>query len=281
MNGSASSAFRRLAWTGPVRHGAAVIAPARIDAHVAALHRHPVKGLTPEPLDWARLDMGAAFPGDRLYAVEIGPSGFDPQAPAHISKMRFAVLARIPALARVASRWDATTGDLTVAAPGAAALTVRLGQPDGDRALEDWLTQELGEEATAPLKVLDGRGHRFMDDPKGAVSILNLASLRDLAERIGRPLDPLRFRANIQVEGWTPWIENDVAGRGLRIGGAALEAVKPIRRCVAVDVDPATGVRDADLVGDLMRLYGHAFCGLYLSVETTGEIAVNDTVEWI
>ncbi|WP_029417515.1 MOSC domain-containing protein [Brevundimonas bacteroides] len=250
-------------------------------ARIAALYRHPVKGLTPEPLHAARLEARSAFPGDRLFAVEVGPSGFDPEAPAHISKMRFAVLARIPALARVVSGWSEASGDLTVRAPGADPLTVPLGQADGDRALEAWLTTVLGDEANAPLKVLDGRGHRFMDDPKGAVSVLNLASLRDLSERIGRPLDPLRFRANVHVEGWDPWIENDVAGRSLKLGPATLKAIKPIRRCVAVDVDPGTGERDADLVGDLMRLYGHAFCGLYLSVQTSGEIAVNDPVEWI
>jgi uncharacterized protein len=253
-----------------------VTAPARI----AALYRHPVKGLTPEPMTEARLDLGAAFPGDRLYAVEIGPSGFDASAPTHISKMRFAVLARIPALARVVSRWDEATGALSLSAPGLDSIMVRLGDPEGDRALEIWLTTALGEEATAPLRVLDGRGHRFMDDPKGAVSVLNLASVRDLSERIGRTLDPLRFRANVHVEGWAPWIENDVAGRGLRLGDASLRAIKPIRRCVAVDVDPATGDRDADLVADLMRLYGHAFCGLYLSIEAAGFLAVGDPVDW-
>ncbi len=251
-----------------------------VPARIAALYRHPVKGLTPEPLTGARLDAGAAFPGDRLYAVEIGPSGFDPEAPAHISKMRFAVLARIPALARVVSRWDEATGVLSLSAPGLAPLTVALGRPEGDRALEAWLTNALGEEATAPLRVLDGGGHRFMDDPKGAVSVLNLASVWDLSEKIGRPLDPLRFRANVHVEGWEPWIENDVAGRGLRLGDAMLRALKPIRRCVAVDVDPATGDRDADLVTDLMRLYGHAFCGLYLSVEAGGRLAIGDPVDW-
>lgn len=251
-----------------------------VPARIAAIYRHPVKGLTPAPLTGARLDAGAAFPGDRLYAVEIGPCGFDPDAPAHISKMRFAVLARIPALARVVSRWDETTGALSLSAPGLEPLTVALGREDGDRALEAWLTQALGDEATAPLRVLDGRGHRFMDDPKGAVSVLNLASVWDLSEKIGRPLDPLRFRANVHVEGWEPWIENDVAGRGLRLGDAMLRALKPIRRCVAVDVDPATGDRDADLVTDLMRLYGHAFCGLYLSVEAGGRLAIGDPVDW-
>ena len=249
-------------------------------AHITGLNRHPVKGLTPEPQTEATLEAGAAFPGDRLYAVEIGPSGFDPRAPAHISKMRFAVLARIPALARVVSCWDDRIGALKVSAPGLPPLTVRLGEADGDRALEAWLTTALGEEATAPLRVLDGRGHRFMDDPKGAVSVLNLASVRDLSDRIGRPLDPLRFRANVHVEGWEPWIENEAAPATLRLGDATLRALKPIRRCVAVDVDPATGERDADLVSDLMRLYGHAFCGLYLSVEAGGRLAIGDPVDW-
>jgi uncharacterized protein YcbX len=249
-------------------------------AHITGLNRHPVKGLTPEPQSEVTLEAGAAFPGDRLYAVEIGPSGFDPRAPAHISKMRFAVLARIPALARVVSCWDDRIGALKVSAPGLPPLSVRLGEADGDRALEAWLTRALGEEATAPLRVLDGRGHRFMDDPKGAVSVLNLASVRDLSDRIGRPLDPLRFRANVHVEGWEPWIENEAAPATLRLGDATLRALKPIRRCVAVDVDPATGERDADLVSDLMRLYGHAFCGLYLSVEAGGRLAIGDPVDW-
>ena len=258
-----------------------MIAPAPIAGQIAGLYRHPVKGLTPEPMAEARLKAGSAFPGDRLYAVEIGPSGFDPLAPAHISKMRFAVLARIPALARVVSGWDEASGALSLSAPGVDPFVVRLGDARGDRALEAWLTTVLGEEATAPLRVLDGRGHRFMDDPRGAVSVLNLASVRDLGGRIGRTLDPLRFRANVHVEGWAPWIENDAGGRGLRLGEATLRAIKPIRRCVAVDVDPVTGDRDADLVGDLMRLYGHALCGLYLSVETTGGLAVGDPVDWI
>ena len=78
-----------------------------VSALVAALYRHPVKGFTPEPLDRVSLTAGQHFPGDRMYAVEVGPSGFDPDAPDHVSKMKFAVLARIAAVARVRTRWDA------------------------------------------------------------------------------------------------------------------------------------------------------------------------------
>ena len=47
-------------------------------ARVAALYRYPVKGLSPERLGRTTLSVGQTVPCDRLYAVENGPSGFDP-----------------------------------------------------------------------------------------------------------------------------------------------------------------------------------------------------------
>ena len=71
---------------------------------IASIFRHPVKGLTPEPLNEVELKTGEYFPGDRKWAVEAGPSGFDPDKPTHISKMKFTVLARFPDLARLKTR---------------------------------------------------------------------------------------------------------------------------------------------------------------------------------
>ena len=67
---------------------------------LASLWRHPVKGFTPERLGVATLQTGAYFPCDRIFAVEDGPSGFDPDAPAWISKQKFTVLAKIAKVAR-------------------------------------------------------------------------------------------------------------------------------------------------------------------------------------
>jgi len=50
---------------------------------IQAIYRYPIKGLTPEPLA-AALRPGQTVPGDRIYAIENGPSGFDPAAPAHL-----------------------------------------------------------------------------------------------------------------------------------------------------------------------------------------------------
>ncbi len=250
-------------------------------ATVTALYRHPVKGFTPEALDRVDLSAGRHFPGDRMYAVEVGPSGFDADAPGHVSKMKFAVLARIAAVARVRTRWDAATGRLSARLEGQADLEVDLDDDDDRARLEAWLKGALGEDVTAPLRLLSGGGaHRFMDDPSGHVSILNLASVRDFEARLGRPVDPLRFRANIHVEGWPAWIENEWTGREIAVGGASLSVVKPIVRCGATHVDPTTGERDIDLVPALFETYGHRWCGIYLSVTTGGAVAIGDPVEF-
>jgi hypothetical protein len=249
-------------------------------ATVASLYRHPVKGFTPEPLQRAELVAGRPFPCDRLYVVEDGPSAFDPAAPGHVPKMQFTVLAKMAEVARAHTAYDEATGMLTARAEGQPDFSGDLAAEAGRQAFAAWLTKLLGEAATGPLKVLEGpNGHRFMDHPKGDVSVINLASVRDLAQKVGRPLDPLRFRANLYVEGWPAWAENDWTGRTLSLGGARATVFKPIVRCAAIDVDPATAVRDTELPASLFNEYGHIFCGLYLHVTDSGPVAVGDTVE--
>ncbi|MBO9709204.1 MAG: MOSC domain-containing protein [Caulobacter sp.] len=251
-----------------------------MQAQIASLYRHPVKGFTPERLPSAVLEAGACFPCDRLFAVEDGPSGFDPAAPAHLSKMKFAVLAKIPAVARARTRYDEATGVLTAGAEGRADFAGDLRTEEGRRGFEAWLADLLGEEARGPLRVVEGPGaHRFMDSRSGYVSIVNLASVRDLEARLGRPVNPLRFRANLYVEGWPAWVENDWTGRAMRVGQARAEVLKPIVRCAATHVDPDTAERDIEMVKALFDNYGHMLCGIYLRIDEGGRVAEGDVVE--
>lgn len=245
---------------------------------VAAIYRHPIKGFTPERLDRVELAAGACFPFDRLYVVEDGPSGFDPAAPKWVSKQRFTVLAKIPKVAQIRTRMG-DDGRLVAEAPGAPAFADDLSTPGGRATFERWLAAFLGEEARGPLRVLSAPGaHRFMDHPAGHVSIINLASVRDLEAKLGRPIDPLRFRANLYVEGWPAWAENGWAGRRMMAGWARLEGYQPIVRCAAIEVDPATGERDIELVKALFEFYGHMNCGLYVQVAAGGAVAVGDAI---
>jgi len=247
-----------------------------MNASIAALFRHPIKGFTPEKLDHAWLSPGAAFPGDRLYAVEDGPSGFDPAAPGFIPKQRFAVLAKIAEVARARTAYDEASGELTATAQGAPEFKGRLTEEAGRTAFAAWLTALLGEAAAGPLRVIDGLGHRFLDHPLGHVSVINLASVRDLEQGLGRPLDPLRFRANLYVEGWPAWAENGWEGREVRLGDARARVFKTIVRCAAPGVDPATAVRDLDIPAELHRRYGHMLCGIYVQVQDAGAVRTGD-----
>jgi uncharacterized protein YcbX len=245
--------------------------------YVQSLWRHPVKGFTPESLTTADLRADACFPFDRLYAVEDGPSGFDPAAPVHISKQKFTVLAKIAAVARVRTRFDEATGELEARFDGKAPIRAHLAQESGREAFAAWLTEALGEDVGGRLRVLPApRDYRFMDDPEGFVSIVNLASVRDLSQKIGRPVDPRRFRANVYVDNWPAWIETDAAGGSITLGGAEATVIKPIVRCVATHVDPDSGEKDIEVVRSLFETYGHRYCGIYVKIFRGGQVCTGD-----
>jgi uncharacterized protein len=243
---------------------------------VAALYRYPVKGFTPERLASAELVAGNYFPCDRLYAVENGPSGFDPAAAAFVPKTRFTVLAQIPKVALARTAYDEKTGVLTVKAAGREPFAGDLRCEEGKASFAAWLTDFLDRgDQRGVLKVLTAPPHRFTDSPLGFISVVNLESVRDLETRLGRPIDPLRFRANVYVDGWPAWSERDLAPEArVRLGTATTGLVKSIRRCVATHVNPETGERDVEILTALREFYGHLYCGVYL--EVTAGACVNE-----
>lgn len=250
-----------------------------MSGHVAAIFRHVVKGFTPEPLDRVELAPGQGFPHDRIYAVENGPSGYDPEAPVFTPKQKFTVLAAIPQVAQVRTRFDPATGGLSAEAPGKATFAGRLAERGDREAFAAWLAGFLGEAARGALKVVEAKGEfRFTDHPLGQVSIINMASVRDLSAKMGVDLDPLRFRANFYVEGWPAWAENDWTDRDIMLGWARARVFKPIVRCAAIDVDLTAGVRDHDVVKALFDNYGHMFCGIYVRITEAGRVGLGDAV---
>jgi hypothetical protein len=247
-----------------------------MSGRIAALYRHPVKGFTPERLGSARLECGRFFPCDRIYAVEDGPSGFEPDAPVFIAKTHFAVLAKIAEVARARTAYDEASAVLHAEAEGLEAFSGCLNDAEGRDAFAGWLGELLGDAAAGPLKVIHAQGHRFTDHPTGYVSVINLESLRDLATRIGRPVDPLRFRANLYVDGWPAWADLDLAGRELALGSARARVMKPIVRCAAIQVNPDTAERDIDLPAALFEANGNVNCGVYVEVVASGDVCEGD-----
>src|SRR5436190_23547101 len=108
------------------------------NAKIQAIYRYPVKGLSPEPLARTQLEVMQTLPADRLYAIENGPSGFEPAAPAYFPKARFLMLMRNERLAALDTHYDDASHTLSVRQNGADAARGDLRTPQGRAAIEQF-----------------------------------------------------------------------------------------------------------------------------------------------
>jgi uncharacterized protein len=247
------------------------------NAKIQAIYRYPVKGLSPEPLARTQLEVMETLPADRLYAIENGPSGFEPAAPRHQPKQRYLMLMRNERLARLRTRFQDTSHTLTIETEGREVARGDLRTSEGRAAIEAFLAGFCADELRGPPRVLHAPEFSFSDVARKVVSIINLASVAAIEDMVGRPVHPLRFRGNVYVTGWPAWHEFDFLGQEITVArGPRLKVIKRIVRCAATNVDPDTGIRDLSIPDTLMRSFGHADCGVYGEVVEGGEIAVGD-----
>jgi uncharacterized protein YcbX len=247
-------------------------------AQIASLYRYPVKGLSPEPLPSVTLQVGQTLPADRRYAIENGPSGFDPASPAWLPKSQYLMLMRNERLAGLRTHYDDHSHLLTIRKDGEVVAQGDLETAAGRAAIEAFFAANFVQELKGPPKLLSGGGHSFSDVARKVVSIINLGSLKAIENMVGQPVHPLRFRANLYVSGWPAWREAELLDRTLAIGEARLKVVKRITRCAAVNVDPDTAARDLEIPPTLMRRFGHNECGIYAEVISGGAVRVGDAI---
>ena len=249
------------------------------NAKIQAIYRYPVKGLSPEPLARTQLRVMETLPADRLYAIENGPSGFEPAAPRHQPKQRYLMLMRNERLARLRTRFQDTSHTLTIETEGREAARGDLRTSEGRAAIEAFFAGFCADELRGPPRVLHAPGFSFSDVARKVVSIINLASVAAIEDVVGRPVHPLRFRGNVYVTGWPAWHEFDFVGQEITVARRArLRVIKRIVRCAATNIDPDIGIRDLSIPDTLMRSFGHADCGVYGEVVAAGDIAVGDAL---
>ena len=245
---------------------------------VTNLYRYPIKGLSAQPVQSVAIRGGEPFPFDRVFALLRPGMPVTADNPKWGKKGLFVMLMLDEGLASVRTHLDQHTLQLSVFDGQRQVLAADLGDAAGRAAAASFFHRLAPSLRAAPAMVQASGGH-FMDKPDSVISLLNLATVRSLEQQWGYRIDPLRFRANIVIDGAAPWEEFEWIGGAIRLGEASFTVDRRNGRCGATNVDPASGRRDLDIPGSLRRAFGHKDLGVYLVARNNATLQVGDRLE--
>lgn len=248
-------------------------------ARLAHIFRHPIKSHGREELGEVRLTEGASLPWDRHWAVAHEAARIDRANPIWVNWVNFSRGAKAPDLMAINATFNQDTGQITLAHPDRPALTFRPDTPEGEKIFLDWVRPLCPPERAQPAYLYSVAGRGMTDTDYPSVSLINLGSNADLAARMNADLSPLRWRANLWLDGLAPWVEREWVGHRIALGEAELQITEAIVRCPATSANPATGRIDVDTLGALRAVHDEQVFGVYAIVTRTGTIRCGDRAE--
>jgi uncharacterized protein YcbX len=170
------------------------------------------------------------------------------------------------------STWLGRPVTLTRTAPPS--RTMRRLWPEEPALLPSWAPDAVpGTEEAAAVQ-----GQHFFDF--GPLHLLTTGALSQLAQRVGHPVEPERFRPNLVLD--LP--EDPEPGTQLHLGDTVtIEVVYPTPRCLVPAQDPDGGEPDLVLLRTLAQRYRHDVAGLgqaacfgvYARVLVPGELSLD------
>lgn len=242
------------------------------------IYRYPVKGLSAEPRREVDLVVDHGMPGDRRFALARGDTQLASTYLPWRPKQWFVVLMRDAELARLRCSVDVVAQTVELQAPGRPPCRSSYATPVGREQLDAYVNEFLGDRPEGAAHWVEAGELSLTDVPQNCLTLINLASIAELGRKVGLELDPLRFRANLYIDGAAPWAEFDWIGQEVRVGEVKLHLPARIPRCNAINVDLETGSRGVNLIQALRANYGHYDMGVYAEVLSPGRIQVGDRV---
>jgi uncharacterized protein YcbX len=224
---------------------------------LSALYRYPLKSGKVDVLQRVDLDK-LGLDGDRRWMLVDEASG------------RFLTQRAEAKMSQLSALWNAQ-GGLTLSAPQQSSIDIALPENDAElRGVTIWRdtlrVPDAGDEAARWVSDFIGKPTRLVqvpldrarttqagygnDDDQVAFAdgfpllLIGEASLQDLSQKVGRPLEMLRFRPNLVIVGSEAYAED--SWKRIRIGDVEFRVVKPCSRCILTTIDPQTGERSAD-----------------------------------
>ena len=111
------------------------------------------------------------------------------------------MLMRNERLAALRTEFDDATETLTIFRDGKQVARGALGTKLGRQIIEQFFAGYMRAELKGAPRIVSAAGHSFSDVAAKCLHFVNLATVREVEGVVGKPLDPLRFRANVYFDG--------------------------------------------------------------------------------
>lgn len=235
---------------------------------LTGITRYPIKGLAGRSDNRVSVRPHRTLEGDREYALQ-HIDRIPPSAEGWRPKKFFLQSVQTNHLAAIDTQWD--TDQLTVSLNGE---SLRIIWPEECPALATWIAERVPEtDGLSCVSCPTG----FTDEPTPYVSLINEATVEAIAKATQTQAAPERYRGNLLISGAKPFAEHDWVGQTLVIGEVAFKVEEPIVRCRATECD-WHGHRDLGFVETLRRTFDTDCCGLFLTAQSEGSIAIGDAI---
>jgi uncharacterized protein YcbX len=243
------------------------------DARVARINVTPVKSLRLDHPDEIELVRDGAREDRRFLLVD--------------AERRLYNGKRDLALVRTSASWDPDARHLQLTLPDGKLVEGEVGsgeptvvevyrRPLHARLVEGPWADALSDLVGRSLTLVERDDGGWATDDRPA-SLVSRASL-DTIDGDGR-----RFRMLFELDGLPAHAEDEWRNRRLRVGEATLLVGDPTPRCAVPTANPDTGVRDRDVLRELIEkrgpIEGEPCMGVYAEVLEPGLVRVGDAVE--
>jgi uncharacterized protein YcbX len=247
---------------------------------IESLWQYPIKGVGGNAISRTSLSVGQSLPGDRRYALSAGSlKAAQADDGVWLQKAHFLQLMQTESLAALRCRLD---GDMvTIHGADTDGFEGNLAIPDDHARCQDFIANFLRLSDPSMLRIHQIDKGAFTDQPEPLISIGGSASLAAFAAATHTKIDARRFRLNVIVATTAAFAENQWRGAKLQMGAAVIEIIDDVERCAAINVDPASAIRQPDHLATMRHAFSHSYLGVFGRVITSGTVQCGDKVSLI
>ena len=252
---------------------------------ISSINYCPVKSVSFQSIQLCNIKKNLGMTNDRIFAfsriIDLEKAKLIEKIPNERNLNNFLTLKNSPVLNKYNFVYENNRLTLTKNNIDIISITT---DNQNERLLLSNRLMELEESLIKPIFLLKNSNFPFYDTSHSSkifnsMSLINLNSIKDFENKIGKKVEFQRFRANFYVDGIEAWEERNWIGKIIKIQNVSFKVEKNIPRCVAINLKPKTDENTLNLLQSLKQTYNHFDMGIYLTSLSDGKIEVGNKIE--